>query len=113
MRNLNSLEMGFDPEKRFVEAVLYAVQGSYPVITPLDVDPDDAPESGHPPILYKTTDHGASWVSVGQFAKTSGGYRLEWFGEIIRAQSNETMLADSREAIIFRSASPRRSTDEA
>lgn len=55
MRNLNSLEMGFEPENHFVEAVLYAVQGSYPVINPLDVDPDDAPESGHPPILYKTT----------------------------------------------------------
>lgn len=79
LKTLTSLGMGFENDTRFTEPALYAVQNGFTCLYPQEVDPDHAPVSSHPPILYKTENHGATWEPYGQFIKTSGGYRLERF----------------------------------
>jgi hypothetical protein len=78
-RTLTALEMGYEPDIRLVESTMYAIQGSYPVLNALDINPDEAVASSHRPFLYRTTDHGATWETVGQYVKRSGGYSLQWF----------------------------------
>jgi hypothetical protein len=78
-RTLTALEMGYEPDIHTAYSQMYAIHGGYPVFNPRDIDPDDAVASSHPPRLYCTTDHGATWEPVGQYVKRSGGYSLQWF----------------------------------
>ena len=78
-RTLTALEMGFQPDIRLANALMYAVQGGYPVLNALDIDIDDAVASSHPPLLYRTTDHGATWEPVGRYVRDARRYSLQWF----------------------------------
>jgi hypothetical protein len=76
-RTLTALQIGFDPDIKFVDQALYSLEQGKPVLNPMDTTPDDSDCNGR--TLYRTTDHGQTWVPVAKFRQLSGGYKLEWF----------------------------------
>jgi hypothetical protein len=76
IKTLTALQMGFDPDIRFKAPVLYSLEQGKPVLTPMDASPGDSACKDR--TLYRTTDHGETWVAVAQFRQLSGGYKLEW-----------------------------------